>query len=166
MTVLNIEVYPAPVLRKKAAKVKEVTEEIRLLLDDMAETMYAAPGVGLAAPQVGISHRVIVCDPNREEQNELYQMINPEIIERKGEIEWEEGCLSLPGFLTMMKRSERVTCIYLDPQGKEHKLQAEGLLAIIIQHEIDHLDGKLILDSVSTLKQELYANKLKKGKLE
>ncbi len=135
----------------------------------MAETMYAAPGVGLAAPQVGRNERVIVLDVTwREETKErvLHQLINPKIIRREEKIDWEEGCLSIPGFLQMMERSAKVTATALDKKGKPMTIQAEGLLAVCLQHEIDHLDGKLIIDKISRLKKNLYMDKLKKGEFE
>ncbi len=157
--------YPSPVLTQKAKPIPEVTEEIRRLLDDMAETMYSADGVGLAAPQVGESVRAIVIDITGGEQSEqegLMKMVNPEIIERQGEIEYEEGCLSVPDMRVPMKRSERVKARYLDEKSMEHEIEAEGLLAVALQHEIDHLDGALIIDNVSRLKRNMYLAKRKK----
>lgn len=170
MAILNIVLYPAPVLHRAATAVAQVDDTIRQLLDDMTETMYAAPGVGLAAPQVNVSQRLIVIDIAEGRagvgatRTSLYQMVNPEIIAQSGEIEWEEGCLSIPDFLIVMKRSRQVRCRYLDSRSREQVIEAEGLLAVCLQHEIDHLNGKLIIDTVSRLKQDLYLQKLKKGK--
>ena len=139
-------------------------EGVRKLLDDMAETMYAADGVGLAAPQIGEGVRVIVVDVSSGSLGGmgLLKMVNPEITAREGEIEWEEGCLSVPDLRVMMTRSRKVHIRYLDEQGAAQELDAEELLAVAVQHEIDHLDGKLIIDSVSRLKRELYVRKRKK----
>lgn len=162
MSILTIAIYPAPILHTKAAPVEKVDDDVRRLLDDLTETMYAAPGVGLAAPQVSISRRITVMDV--EDGRALYQMVNPEIVSQSGAIEWEEGCLSIPEFRIVMKRSQNVVCRYLDRHGKKCEVAALDLFAVCIQHEIDHLNGKLIIDEVSTLKQDLYLQKLKKGK--
>ncbi len=163
MSILTIAMYPAAILHRVAAPVKKVDDDIRQLLDDMAETMAAAPGVGLAAPQVRVDKRVIVINTTGKN---LVQMVNPEILSRDGEIEWEEGCLSIPDFRIVMKRSQQVTCRYGDRNGKEQQMDARDLAAVCIQHEIDHLDGKLIIDQVSRLQQDLYLKRLKKGKHE
>lgn len=163
MSLLNIIIYPAPILHHVAKLVGKVDDDIRQLLDDMTETMRAAPGVGLAAPQVNVGQRVVVIDITEGKQ--LFQMVNPEIIAREGEIEWDEGCLSVPDFRIVMRRSQKVTCRSLDRHGKEQTVNAENLLAVCIQHEIDHLDGKLIIDRVNRLEQDLYLQKLRKGKL-
>lgn len=172
MSLLKIALYPAPILHQVAVPVASVDEAIRKLLDDMAETMYRAPGIGLAAPQVNVSKRVVVIDvghaaPDGEARTHvgLQQMVNPEILSREGEIEWEEACLSVPGFHHVMTRSKKITCRFLDRDGKEQTITALNLLAVAIQHEIDHLDGKLIIDSVSRLQRDLYLEKLKKGKV-
>lgn len=156
--------YPNPILHRPAAPVKKVDDEIRRLLDDMAETMYAEDGVGLAAPQVGVSLRCAVIDIGNadEEAPGLIKMVNPEIVSREGEIEWDEGCLSVPDFRMKMKRSSKLTARFLDENGMKKEIQAEGLLAVAVQQEIDHLDGKLILDSASGIKRDIYARKLKK----
>lgn len=169
MSLLTILHYPDPVLKAVCEPVQEVTGEIRRLLDDMAETMYAAPGIGLAAPQVGIKKRVIVLDVSLKEEKsprELYQLVNPKIRASFGEIEWEEGCLSIPGFLQTMKRSQKITVEALDRKGKPVLIEAMDLVAVCLQHEIDHLDGKLIIDKASRLKRKLYLDKIKAGKLE
>lgn len=166
MSILSIITYPNPLLKTVCEPVDKVTKEIQKLLDDMAETMYAAPGVGLAAPQVGILKRVIVLDVTWRDENskrKLYQLVNPKIVEKEGHIEWEEGCLSIPGFLYKMKRSKKVKVEALDKNGKPITIDAEDLLAVCLQHEIDHLDGKLIIDKASRLKRKLYLDKLKKA---
>jgi len=169
MSILPIILYPNPLLKTICKPVTKVTKEIQKLLDDMAETMYAAPGVGLAAPQVGRTERVIVLDVTwreKEGEGKLHQLINPKITRREEKIDWEEGCLSIPGFLQMMERSAKVTATALDKKGKTVVIEAEGLLAVCLQHEIDHLDGKLIVDKISRLKKSLYLDKLKKGEFE
>ncbi|MBN1283704.1 MAG: peptide deformylase [Proteobacteria bacterium] len=157
--------YPSPVLLKVAEPIQEVTDEVRVLLDDMAETMYAADGVGLAAPQIGESVRAIVMDVSgggKTESEALIKMVNPEIVGREGEVEYEEGCLSVPGMLVKIKRAARVKVSYLDENGIREEMDADGLLAIAVQHEIDHLDGVLIIDRVSRLKRDIYLKKRKK----
>ena len=166
MSILPIIIYPNPLLKTVCEPVEKVTKEIQKILDDMAETMYAAPGVGLAAPQVGLKQRLLVVDATWKEEEKtkaLYQLINPKIIHREGDLQWEEGCLSIPGFLLMMDRSEKVTVEALDKKGKPITIEAHGLLAVCLQHEIDHIDGKLIIDKASRLKRNLYLEKLKKG---
>lgn len=156
--------YPAPILRKVASPVEKVDDDIRSLLNDMAETMYAEDGVGIAAPQVGVSLRVAVIDTGGAEEGNpgLIKMVNPEIVSREGEIDWEEGCLSVPDFRVKMKRSESLVVRYLDENGNEKELAANGLLAVAVQQEIDHLDGKLILDAAGRIKRDIYTRKLKK----
>lgn len=169
MSILPIVIYPDPVLKTACEPVEKVTKEIQKLLDDMAETMYAAPGIGLAAPQVGIKKRVMVIDiswKDEKSEKKLLQMVNPKIIRREGAIEWEEACLSIPGFAQTMQRSEKVTVEALDKRGKTFSTEAQGLLAICLQHEIDHLDGKLIIDKASRLRKNLYLEKLKKGEFQ
>ncbi len=161
---LQIVKYPNPVLKKRAQEVDSVTPELARFMDDMAETMYAAPGVGLAAPQVGISKRIIVIDvgidqPDGTRLPNLIQMANPEILSSEGEIEWEEGCLSIPEFSIKMKRKAKVTVKGLDKSNKTVEIKAEGLLAVAFQHEIDHIDGKLLIDKVSSIKREMYKKK-------
>jgi len=157
--------YPSPVLQKVAQPVEKVTDDIRRLIDDMAETMYAGDGVGLAAPQVGESVRVIIVDVSGgslSEQEGLLKMINPEVLEGSGEIEFEEGCLSVPDMRVHMKRNEKVKVRYLDENGAQQEMEANDLLSVAIQHEIDHLDGKLIIDNVSRLKRDMYIRKRKR----
>jgi peptide deformylase len=170
MTVLKIEKFPAKVLRQAAKPVDEVTPEITKLLDDIAETMYAAPGIGLAAPQVSKSVRVIVLDIGIEEadgtyKNNLLQLVNPEITESEGEIDWEEGCLSVPDFTIFMKRAAKIHVTALDKNGNPIEFDAEELFSVAIQHEIDHLNGKLLIDSVTGLKREMYLKGQKKKHL-
>lgn len=139
---LDIRLTGDPVLRQKAKPVKKINQSLRKLLDDMAETMRAAPGIGLAAPQVGISKRVVVIDVG----DGLYELINPEITRRSGQTRTWEGCLSIPGYLGLVERSEEVTVKATDRTGKQYWIEADGLLAICLQHEIDHLDGILYPD--------------------
>lgn len=153
--------YPDPRLRRKAEPVGEVTDEIRTLVSDMAETMYNAPGIGLAAIQVGVLKRVIVLDLS-EEHNQLQVFINPEICESDGEQIMEEGCLSVPGVFEPVARAGRVRVRALDDEGRPFELEATGLLATCIQHEIDHLDGKVFVDYLSRLKQQRIRKKLEK----
>ncbi|OQA61140.1 MAG: Peptide deformylase 1 [bacterium ADurb.Bin270] len=165
----KIITHPNPILRKVAKPALEVDDEIRTLLADMVETMYADGGVGLAAPQVAVSLRVIVIDIDSEASEKKYgvlKIVNPEIIDREGQIEWEEGCLSVPDFRIKMKRSARVTLRYLDENGIRKTLDCKELLSIAVQHEIDHLDGKLIIDCASGLKQDMYLKKIEKKKKE
>ncbi len=164
MALMKIYEYPHPVLKKKAEPVKEVNAEIRKLLDDMLETMYDAPGVGLAAPQVGVSKRVIVIDISHDEdaRTPIY-MVNPEIIWKSDEISvCEEGCLSVPKQYAEVERPASVTVRYLDRLGMMQEFQADDFLATAVQHEIDHLDGILYVDRLSRLKKNMLLKKLKK----
>lgn len=161
MALLPILRYPDPRLHKKAAVVERVDESIRKLIADMAETMYEAPGIGLAATQVDVHKRVVVIDVS-EDKSKLLAFVNPEILERSGEQICEEGCLSVPGIYEKVSRSERVKVCALDPRGEPFILEAEGLLAVCIQHEIDHLDGKLFVDYLSVLKRDRIRKKLEK----
>lgn len=157
--------FPNPILHQRAKPVENVNDEIRQLIVDLADTMHAEDGVGIAAPQVGVSLRVALIDITDCEGDVglgLIKMVNPEIISREGEIEWDEGCLSVPEFRKKMKRSKKLCVKFLDETGRQKELHAEGLLAVAVQQEIDHLDGKLIIDSASTLKQDLYLKKMKK----
>lgn len=153
MAVLDIVQDPSEVLRKKAKPVTKVNSSIKRLLDDMAHTMYEAPGVGLAAPQVGISKRLIVIDPPGEEEAEPLQLVNPEIIKSEGWVQAPEGCLSLPGYVGHVWRYEKVTVFALDRNGHKVWIDAEGWLARIFQHEIDHLDGILYTDKCSNFRE-------------
>lgn len=163
---LEVLTYPDPKLRQKAEPVREVTPEIRRILNDMAETMYEAPGIGLAGPQVGVLQRIIVVDVGADEEtgraSHLYKLVNPQIKDRSGHIEYEEGCLSIPDIREVVKRSGSVTVEALDEEGRPVKIEAEGLLAVCLQHEIDHLDGVLFTDRLSFVKRELIKSKLRK----
>ena len=163
MAVLEILKYPHPLLKKRCEKVDRIDGEVKKLIRDMTETMYQANGIGLAACQVGVSRRVIVVDVSPiDPEKEFFAMVNPEVISEEGEIEREEGCLSVPDCLEKLKRKEKVLVRGFSPAGKEIEISAEGILAIAIQHEIDHINGVLILDRISRLKREIYRNKLKK----
>ncbi len=161
MALLPILRYPDSRLHKKATLVERVDQTIRKLVADMAETMYEAPGIGLAATQVDVHKRVIVIDIS-EDKSKLLAFINPEILERSGEQVCEEGCLSVPGIYEKVTRSERVKVRALDPQGELFTLEAEGLLAVCIQHEIDHLEGKVFVEHLSQLKQSRIKARLAK----
>lgn len=167
MSVLPIRIYPDPVLLTRAKPVETVSSEIRQLVVDMIETMYEAPGIGLAAPQVGVSLRVIVADPSsREKISGLQVLINPEILWAQGSETQEEGCLSLPGVTEEVTRPSRVLVAGWDRDGKELKFEAEGLLARVIQHEIDHLNGIVVLDYLGKAKRDLLRKKLIKKQKE
>jgi peptide deformylase len=161
MALLPILHYPDPRLHKVARPVAAVDDRIRKLITDMAETMYAAPGIGLAATQVDVHERVLIIDIS-EARNHLQAFINPEIIESSGEAENEEGCLSVPGFFDTIRRAERIKVRALDSQGEPFIIETDGLLAVCIQHEIDHLEGKVFVEYLSRLKQQRIAAKLKK----
>jgi peptide deformylase len=148
-------------LHKVAAKVERVDERIRKLIKDMAETMYAAPGVGLAATQVDVHKRIIVVDVS-ESRDRLHVLINPEILEASGDADCEEGCLSLPGIYEKVRRAQRIKVRALDAEGADYQLDAEGLLAVCVQHEIDHLEGKVFVEYLSRLKQGRILAKLRK----
>jgi peptide deformylase len=163
MAIRTILHYPDKRLRNKAEPVREITPEIRALVDDMAETMYAAPGVGLAAPQVGASVRIFVIDvAPADAPSDLRVFLNPEIIVREGVVTWEEGCLSFPGIHEDIERAESVTVRAMGMDGKTFELSAEGLLAIAIQHENDHLDGMLMIDHLSLLKRRMMDREMRK----
>ncbi len=165
MSVLEILKYPHPTLKKRSETVSLIDEDVRKLFHDMRETMYAAGGIGLAACQVGVSRRVIVLDVSpMDPQHSFVALVNPEIISEEGETDHEEGCLSVPDYLEKIKRKEKIGVKGLSPEGKEIKIEGDGILAIALQHEIDHTNGILILDRVSRLKRELYRNRLKKEK--
>jgi peptide deformylase len=166
MAKLTILEFPDPRLRTRAVPVPVVDDGIRRLIDDMLETMYAAPGVGLAATQVDVHKRVLVVDVSKD-QNRPLAFVNPEIVEREGSTEAEEGCLSVPGiFDTLTTRSERIVVRALDRQGQPFEIEADGLLAICIQHEMDHLEGKLFVDYLSDLKRTRIRKKLEKDRRE
>ena len=159
--VLDILQYPDPRLRKTAALVPAVTPEIRKLVRDMAETLYSLPGVGLAATQVDVHKRVIVIDVS-EARNELRVFINPELVAAEGEADREEGCLSVPGYFDKVRRAARVTVRALDERGEPFELSADGMLAVCIQHEMDHLIGRMFVDYLSPLKRARLSAKLRK----
>ncbi len=161
MALLNILHYPDERLHKVAKPVAEVDDRIRTLIDDMVETMYASSGIGLAATQVNVHERLVVIDIS-EERDGAMAFINPEIIEKSGETVYEEGCLSVPGIYDKVTRAERVTVRALDRDGKPFELKADGLLAICLQHELDHLLGKVFVEYLSELKQSRIKTKLKK----
>jgi len=161
MARLDILHYPDARLHTVAKPVDVVDARIRQLIDDMAETMYAAPGIGLAATQVNVHERVIVIDLS-ETHDELRVFLNPEIVDQSGRAEGEEGCLSVPGIFDLVERAERVTVRALDRDGKPFELKAEGLLAVCVQHEIDHLKGKVFVDYLSNLKRNRIKAKLAK----
>lgn len=158
LTILN---YPDPRLHTVAKPVKDVNEDIRHLISDMAETMYAAPGIGLAATQVNQHIQLILIDTTKE-QNNLQVLINPKIVAKTGLQEYEEGCLSVPGVYETVTRAEKITVEALDAQGKKFKLKADGLLAVCIQHEMDHLLGKVFVEYLSPLKRNRIKAKMVK----
>ncbi len=161
MAILEILHYPDPRLRNEANPVEEVDLEIKKLVQDMFDTMYDAPGIGLASIQVNVPKRVIVVDVSEDHDQPLC-FINPEIISRDGEEEMDEGCLSVPGFYETVQRAEKIRVRALNEKGEEFEMDADGLLAVCIQHEIDHLDGKLFVDYISPLKRNRIRKKLEK----
>ena len=164
MSVLEIKLIPDPILRKKAEPVKVITNDVISILNDMAETMYNAPGIGLAANQVGILKRLVVMDCSTDEEDpNLIKMINPEIIFSSSKVsELEEGCLSIPEHKSIVKRPSNIKVKFLNIQGSEEFLDAEGLLSACVQHEIDHLNGILFVDHISRLKRDIILRKVKK----
>ena len=155
--------YPDPRLKQNAGPVDNITGNLVQLVDDMVQTMYNAPGIGLAAVQLGIPQRIVVLDVNHEEPGkDLIKLINPVITAREGEVIWEEGCLSVVDYTAEVKRSAKVEVKAWTPDEKEIVLQAEDLFAVALQHELDHLDGKLFIDRISRLKKELYSRRVKK----
>ncbi len=161
MANLTILHFPDERLRTVAKPIEQVDDELRALIDDMFETMYDAPGIGLAATQVNVHKRLMVIDVS-EEKNQPLVFINPEIVEKLGEEEMDEGCLSVPGIYEKVQRADRIKVRALDRNGKPFELETGGLLAVCIQHEIDHLDGKLFVDYLSTLKRQRIRKKLEK----
>ena len=164
MTIREIQFVPDPILRKVALPVETITNATKRLLDDMAETMYNAPGIGLAGPQIGELQRLIVMDCSRDDEtDELWQMINPVIIQSSEESSiLEEGCLSIPGHSSEVTRPDWVELKFTDKNGKQQEIRAEGLLAACIQHEIDHLNGILFIDHISKLKRDMIWRKVLK----
>ncbi len=165
MALRTILTFPDPRLKAVAAEVPNLDARVAQLCEDMAETMYAAPGIGLAATQVGEALRVIVLDVHDKEEGpgkNLVKLVNPVIAEREGELVFEEGCLSVPDFTAEVKRASRILLRAWTPQAREVSIEAEGLLAVALQHELDHLDGKLFIDRISRLKRDLYRARQRK----
>ena len=167
MTKRTIIIEPDPILRKKSDAIEKVDDELRKLMDEMLETMYEAPGIGLAAVQIGILKRLIVIDISKEEKKNPIFLINPEIITKsKNKSVYEEGCLSLPGQFAEIESPAECLIKYLDYQGKQKELKATGLMATCVQHEIDHLNGVLFIDYLSKLKKDMIIKRLQKKKKE
>ena len=163
MSLRKIYQYPEPVLRKKANKVESFTDDLQQLIEDMADTMYDAPGIGLAAPQVGESIQLLIVDTRSDtEKREFLAVINPEIIASDGSQIDEEGCLSVPDLTANVKRFKKITLKYQDREGNPQELMAEDRFAVVLQHEIDHLNGILFIDHLTPLKRNLYKKKIKK----
>jgi peptide deformylase len=163
MAILNILEYPDPRLRTKAQPVDTVDDELRRLAADMLETMYAAPGIGLAATQVDVHRRMLVADIS-EEQDTPHIFINPEILERRGTEVMEEGCLSVPGYYESVTRSEWVRVRAMNLEGASFEMELDGLLAVVVQHEMDHLEGKLFVDYLSDLKRQRIRKRIEKDR--
>lgn len=162
MSIRRIYQYPEPVLRKKAKKVEHFDDSLKTLVSDMAETMYDAPGIGLAAPQVGESLQLLIVDLGGQEERKYMAVINPEIKETEGTQIDEEGCLSIPELTANVKRYKTITLSYQDIEGESHQITAEDRFAVVLQHEIDHLNGILFIDHLTPLKRNLYKKKMKK----
>ncbi len=165
MSILNIDVYPALVLKRKTEKIKNIDDNIRQLAEDMLETMYKAPGVGLAAPQIGHSISLVVADPGKEDEPSPLILINPEITAHEGQTGITEGCLSVPDYTAEVPRHQRIIVKAYTLDEKEIELTLEDFPAIVLQHELDHLQGILFIDRISRLKRNIYDRKLKKGTL-
>jgi peptide deformylase len=167
MAIRDLITYPQATLRKSSDPVAEVSEEIKDLIEDMRETMYDSQGIGLAAPQIGINKRVIVVDvtPYDPEQTP-FALINPEIVSGEGEVESTEGCLSVPDALETINRKESVTVRGINEEGREVEIEATGMLAICLQHEIDHINGVTIVERLSPMKREMIRKRLKKAAIE
>lgn len=167
MSDMKIYTYPDAVLKTTAEPIRDIDEDLQKIIDKMIETMYLAPGIGLAANQVGLLKRVLVFDGSpREEEPDPHVLINPEIVVSEGSIKWNEACLSVPDYTADVIRKSRVQVKGLDRHGNPLGLEAEDLLAVCLQHEIDHLDGLLFIDRISSLKRALYKKKRKKKKKE
>ncbi len=160
-TLLNVLEFPDPRLRTRAKPVEQVDDELRSLIDTMFATMYAAPGIGLAATQVDVHKRLLVADVSSE-KNDPHALINPEIIDQQGQVVTEEGCLSVPGIYAEVPRAERIRVRYLDRDGNSQESDMDGLLAVCVQHEIDHLEGRLFVDYLSEAKRQRIRKKLQK----
>ncbi len=164
MALREIHTWPSEVLKERAVPVDDFGEGLQRLVDDMVETMYDAPGIGLAAPQVGVSQRLIIIDlSSGTEEDELLVLVNPEIVSTEGKVEGEEGCLSLPGLNLKMCRSEKVVARGQDRYGEGVEIETEGLLARALQHEIDHINGVLLIDRLHPIRRELLKKKLKRA---
>ena len=165
MAVLEILKFPHPALKKRCEQVEQVDDDVKQLICDMRETMYQANGVGLAACQVGVPQRIIVMDVSPLDPNHgFFAIINPEIVFEEGEVDYEEGCLSVPDCTEKIKRKEKIRVKGISVEGKEMEVAGEGILAFALQHEIDHVNGILILDRLSHLKRDIYRSKLRKEK--
>lgn len=162
MAIRRILKFPDPQLKQTALVVRNIDSQVDNLVADMLETMYAAPGVGLAAPQVGVGERVIVLDVSEERGKNVIKLVNPVIVEKEGSIVWEEGCLSVVDFTEKVQRANHVLVKGWTLDEKEIEIDAEGFLAVALQHEIDHLDGKLFIDRISRLKRDIYRRRVKK----
>ena len=164
MTILDIRTYPDKILKETTTPVENINGAMQAIIDNMAETMYEAPGIGLAAPQVGIGQSFLIYDiAPREESRELHVLINPRIIASEGEIiSPNEGCLSVPEYRADVKRAEKILVEGVDRDGNPLRFDAEGMLAIVIQHELDHLNGTLFIDRISALKRQMYKRRVKK----
>ena len=164
MTIKPIVLLPDPVLRGKSEPVERVDDELRALADDMLETMYDAPGIGLAAPQLGILRRLLVIDVSKDEEEKAPMVfINPQVVARSDERgTYEEGCLSIPDYYAEVERPAEVTVDYIDREGQQQSIDADGLLAVCLQHEIDHLNGVLFIDHISKLKRDMVIRKFTK----
>jgi peptide deformylase len=166
MAILDVLQFPDPRLRRRSEPIEKITDELRQLAADMLETMYDEPGIGLAAPQVGVPLRLVVLDTEWTEEDAERSplvLVNPELVEHEGRIVWTEGCLSVPDLSADVERAERVVLRAIDLEGKEIVEEARGLRAVCFQHELDHLDGVLFIDRVSRLKRDLYLQKRKKA---
>ena len=163
MAKLKILEFPDPRLRTKATPVEVVDDALRALIDDMFETMYAAPGIGLAATQVDVHKRLLITDVSPD-KTEPFVFINPEILEKDGVVVTDEGCLSVPGYYEEVERADHIRVRFLDRSGAQQEMEAQGLLAVCIQHEIDHLDGKLFVDYLSEAKRQRIRKKLEKDR--
>lgn len=165
MSIKKIYQYPEPVLRKETKRVETFNDELAQLARDMAETMYDAPGIGLAAPQIGESIKLIVVDTSRgdeEEERAFLALVNPEIVAHEGNQIDEEGCLSVPELTSNVQRYKKITVAFQNLQGEPHEISTEDRFAVVLQHEIDHLNGILFIDHLSPLKRSLYKKKVKK----
>lgn len=164
MAIRDVVTYPQATLRKKSESIIEISRDIRDLIRDMKETMYSSQGIGLAAPQVGVNQKVIVVDVTAyQPEQKPFALINPEIVSGEGEVESTEGCLSVPGLLETIKRKEKVTVRGVSEEGEQVEIEATGMLAICLQHEIDHLNGTTVVERLSPIKRELVRKKMKKA---